>query len=208
MFENKSLTQLGFPANCTTNTSFFLQLKMYCRASQTPHSEVPMLTIVRPSYGYVIICSVFRCAWCFFSHGLKLVEPVAKIIREWTDWIKSTAVSRTPDIGEIVRPTSIGVMMFNLDSRAIETNNRLAIAYRVNISPALCDTSKHLTALCTTDTGPTISLRATPYSTAPMLGGALPPFNQSWGGTCPCCPPPPASRASEYIVNNNNNNNH
>jgi len=29
MFENTSLTQLGFPANCITNTSYFLQLKMY-----------------------------------------------------------------------------------------------------------------------------------------------------------------------------------
>ena len=98
---------------------------------------------------------------------------------------------RTLEIGEIPVVTCIGGMTFNLDSRAIETNNRLAIAYRVNISPALCDTSKHLTALCTTDTGPTISLRATPYSTAPMLGGGHCPLNQSWGCTCPCCPRPP-----------------
>ena len=51
----------------------------------------------------------------------------------------------------------------------------------------VCDISKHLTALCTTDTKLDQQVRATPYSTAPMLGENC-PLNQSWGGTCLCCP--------------------
>ena len=54
--------------------------------------------------------------------------------------------------------------------------------------PLVCDTSKHLTALYTADTKLDQQVMATPYSTAPMLGGGHCPLNQSWGVMCPCCP--------------------
>jgi len=52
----------------------------------------------------------------------------------------------------------------------------------------VCDTSKHLTTLCTTDTKLDRQVRATPYSTASVSGG-IAPLNHSWVGTCPYCSP-------------------